>query len=316
MRIFAVACIGLFACVDLDPNHDANGDGDPTNDDCWQGGCESRPAYSFEFDKSALDPNNGVVALGGTARVVATPLPGLPMPTITVFDWEGSTNRGMVDLQVATEAARTTASMVATRAGIVTLEARSDRGVEDFTFSVAPVEVIALRLPGVYDGLATTKVLRGEPRLFLSLTPSATNGDPTRPMIDTSVTLTSTSTAIIQRAWDTFDLPSAPGEIEIDLHGRSIGDVRFAIEIVAAADGIAMEETANHNHLCFHLLRGEDRVLTRAWSFTSQTASVEIYPDSIDRYKNCAFVAGTAGDVGMIEVTAGSVSKTFSVRIE
>src|SRR5687768_11919397 len=72
MRALVFALI-LPACVDLDPSHDANGDGDPANDDCWNTDCDSTPAYfTYERDVSSLDATGSRLAVGGRTRLRIT----------------------------------------------------------------------------------------------------------------------------------------------------------------------------------------------------------------------------------------------------
>lgn len=313
----------MVACVDLNPNYDSNGDGDPTNDNCWSTDCDGNsPAYfNFTKEQSSLRPLDSRLALGGRSLLTAQSITSSTTPvTVSVSTRDTS---ALTLRQIAGGQDAITVEMRPTREGTAHLDASNGTSTQLFWSDVLEVKGVGLVLPQIYYAQPSTKIFVGATTLFATLCPTDCTlaytditGD-RRLLVDSSLhLLPASSPALAQSKWDTFTLPSTAGHYAIALQADSIGTLPFEVEIVDAVDGIGVDVAYSFQgsgRVCFYFKRGEDRVMTER-PFFARPLSAELKLD-VGQFTNCVRYTGPSGTTQAVEVTNAGVTATVNIEI-
>lgn len=274
------------------------------------------PLFYFTFETSSLQKGNAV-AVGGRQRltIVADGFQAGP-PTVTSDVAHDSVLR-IEDIASATTT--TTVDLHALSQGEVLFNVGNNKGTVRKVFEARTVSQFSLVLPNIYNAQPTTRVLRGEPKLYAQLLHCSDlncKDFSTDVLIDSSLLLLPASAAgIRQSTWDTLDLPNIAGNYPVLLQADSIGTLPYNIEVVEAGDSVDSEIISNsggRGEVCFDLKRGADHVMTRIWNYVPTSADWQLQPG---RYDNCVKYVGSPGATYVVEVTAGNLTVPINVVI-
>lgn len=274
------------------------------------------PLFYFTFETSSLQKVTAV-AVGGRQRltIVAEGFQAGPPLVTTIV-----ANDSVLRIQnIASGTTTTTVDLHALSQGQVRFDVGNNKGTVQKVFDARTVSQFSLVLPNIYNAQPTTRVLRGEPKLYAQLLHCADlncKASSTDLLIDSSLLLLPASAAgIRQSMWDTFELPNLAGNYPVLLQADSIGTVPYNIEVVDAGDSVDSEIISNsggRGEVCFHLKRGADHVMTRIWNYVPASADWQLQPG---RYDNCVKYVGSPGATYVVEVTAGNLTIPVNVVI-